>query len=116
MPVLGEGRDEDALPSAYSAHEGGQPLAGAAARLGEVRAAVGEARGDRLGHLDVGGARLEAGERPRERAAGTEGGADRRAQLRCSRYSGNFRHRTSTSDFTLASAASSSGDASARAI
>ena len=41
---------------------------------------------------------------------GCEHARDRRGQFRCSGYSGNFRHRASTSAFTLPSAASSSGD------
>ena len=61
LEVLRAGRDEHALAAEDRGHEVGERLAGAGAGFGEQDAAVGEDVGDGRRHLELAGARLEAG-------------------------------------------------------
>ena len=99
---------EDALPAEDGRDEIRERLAGAGAGLGQEDAAVGEHVRDRSGHFELPRARLEPVERGGERTAGREYGIHGGVQSRpsgsddayASGYSGNFRHRASTSAFT----------------
>ena len=128
LEVLRAGRDQHALAAEDGGHEIGERLAGAGAGFGEQDAAVVERAGDRVGHLDLAGARLEAGQRAGQRAAGREGLRDGLVE-RMSTHGRASRQACSSPDTAgtsgtaarprlgpCASAASSSGVLSARAM
>ena len=114
LKVLGAGGDQDALPAEDGRDQVGERLARAGARFREQHAAVLERVGDRARHRPLAGAGLELIDRPRERPIVCERRVDRALQARRSGYSGNFRHRVSTSALILARTLPSSGDASTR--
>ena len=72
LQVLRAGRNQHALAAENCGHEVGERLAGAGAGLREQNAAVFEHAGDRRGHVDLAGARLEVGHGERERSARRE--------------------------------------------
>src|SRR5262249_17325130 len=109
LKVLRAGRDQHAFAVEDCRHQIGERLARAGARFGHQHAAAPEHARDGGGHRRLSGARLEVGQRPRQRAVRTEDGG-------YSGYSGNFRHRVSTSARTMPSARSSPGACSARAM
>ena len=110
LEVLGARRDEHALAAEDGGNEIGERLAGAGAGFGEQHAAVGEDVGDGRGHLELGRTRLEPVERRRQRTARSENRGDgvlqrgrrRAGAAHASGYSGNVRHRSSTSVLTAA--------------
>ena len=116
LKVLGAGGDEDALAAEDRRHQIGEGLAGAGARFREQHAPVSQDCGDGLGHLHLTGASLEPFERLRQRAVRREGLDGGVGQLRCSWYSGNFRHSTSICSRTARATESSSGPASTSAM
>src|SRR4051794_13339638 len=123
LQVLRAGRDENPVAAENRGDQIRERLASAGTRLGEEDAAVREHVRYRGGHGELRWTRFESLERSRQRAPWREDGVHGRVK-RCavgtggyaSGYRGNFRHRASTSVFTRPSAASSSGDVSARVI
>ena len=116
LKVLGTGGDEDPLAAEDRRHQIGEGLAGARARFREQHAPVSQDCGDGLGHFHLTGASLEPFERLRQRAVRREGLDGGVGQLRCSWYSGNFRHSTSICSRTARATESSSGPASTSAM
>src|SRR5207253_5980237 len=104
LQVLRAGGNEDTLPAEDRRDEIGERLAGPGARFGEEGFLAGKRAGDGVRHEQLAGPRLEAAEGPGDRTVEGERRGDRRAQLRWSGYSGNFRHRASTSARTAVSA------------
>ncbi len=76
LEVLGAGRDEHPLAAEDRGHEVGERFPGSRPRFGEEHAAVSEHVRHGGGHLELRGARLEAVERDRQRAARREHRAD----------------------------------------
>src|SRR5687768_3035550 len=113
LEIFRAGGDQDTLPAEDRWSEIRERLAGSSAGLDEQHAAVFQRVGDRFGHLPLGRPAFERGQQSGKRPRVREDLGDALAQAS---YNGNVRHSFSTSTFTIWSAASSVGVASARAM
>jgi hypothetical protein len=107
LEVLGSGRDEHALPAEDGRDEVREGLAGAGAGLGQQHAAIGDDRRDGVAISSWPGRASKPGSARAIGPSGSNARATADRERYGSGYSGNFRHRASTSCRTPASAESS---------